>query len=150
LKKTALILALASTLFSCERVTEKTKDTLNKGGEVVGKTATEFFEGVSEGVDKTLQCDLTVSPDLQSKGIRTGKFEIGNDSAGGKNNRLSLYVIFDKNFKQTVSVMAFDKNGLEIGRSKQLIQGKAGDAKYYDFTFDKRTYIEVKSKIVLQ
>jgi hypothetical protein len=147
------LLAFASItliLFSCDMVKEKTKETINQGGEVVGKTATEFIEGVSEGVDRTLQCELIVSPTLKDKGIKTGKYEISNDTLGGENNRLILYIIFDKDFKEPVSVKAFDKKGMEIGRTKVLIEGKADEAKYYDFTFDKRTYIEVKSKLHIE
>ena len=80
-------------LASCGKVREKAKETINKGGETVGKTATEFFEGISAGIDK---------------------------------------------------------NGLETGRAKIDIAGKADEAAYFDFVFDKRTYIEVKSKIILE
>jgi len=31
----------------------------------VGETATEFFEGVAEGVDKTLECEIVLSDDLK-------------------------------------------------------------------------------------
>tara|TARA_R110000751_G_scaffold302244_1_gene416146 strand:+ start:673 stop:843 length:171 start_codon:yes stop_codon:yes gene_type:complete len=50
-----LILLSALSLFSCNRIANKTKEGLNKGGEIVGESATEFFDGVSEGVDKTLE-----------------------------------------------------------------------------------------------
>jgi hypothetical protein len=142
-----LLLALA---VSCDRVKEKAKETINKGGETVGKTATEFIEGVSEGIDKTLQCDISLSQALQDKGLKTGKFSIENAPNGGRNNLLILYLIFDKEMKTPLTVKAFDKNGLEVGRAKIEVTGNAGDASYYDFAFDKRTYIEVKSKITLE
>jgi len=135
---------------SCEGVKQKTKETLNKGGETVGETATEFLEGVSEGIDKTLQCEIILSQALQDNGLHTGKFSIENSAAGGENNMLVLYIIFDKDFKATITAKAFDKKGLEIGRSKLAVEGKAGDAGYFDFAFDKRTYLEVKSKINLE
>ena len=143
-------MALMLTLFACDRVKKETKDAINKGGETAGKTATEFFEGVSEGIDKTLQCDITLSQTLKEKGLRTGKFSVNNDTTGGQNNLLMLYIIFDKDFKDNISLKAFDKNGLELGRTKMQVEGKSGDAKYYDFHFDKRTYIEVKSKITIE
>ena len=31
----------------------------------MGETATEFFEGVAEGVDKTLECEIVLSDDLK-------------------------------------------------------------------------------------
>jgi hypothetical protein len=135
---------------ACERVKEKKKSTINQGGEAVGKTATEFIEGVSEGVDKTLQCEIVLSNSLIDKGLKTGKFSINNDASGGENNTLVLYVIFDKDFSQEVVAKSFDKSGLENGRTKVAVEGKAGEAKYYDFVFDKRTNIEAKSKITME
>jgi len=151
MKQLITILTLLAVLtISCNRVKDKTKETINQSGEAVGKTATEFFEGVSEGVDKTLQCEISLSQDLQDKGLSTGKFSIENDTTGGHNNTLTLYLIFDKDFKAPLTVKAFDKSGLEIGRSKIEIENKAGEAGYFDFVFDKRTYIEVRSKILIE
>jgi hypothetical protein len=149
MKQIITVLSLLMLLASCGKVKQKTKETINKGGETVGKTATEFFEGVYEGVDKTLQCDVSLSKSLLDNGLKTGKFAIGNVDEG-RNNHLVLYLIFDKDFKSPVTAKAFDKNGLEIGRSKIEVEGKAGEAGYFDFIFDKRSYIEVKSKIILE
>ena len=138
------------TIVSFNDLSHKTKYVINKTGETVGKSATEFIEGVSEGVDRTLECEISIAQPLQEKGIRTGKFEINSDSLGGKNNLLTLYIIFDKDFNGNISAKAFDKKNLECGRTQQKIEGKAGDAKYYDFKFDKRTHIEVKGKIAIE
>ena len=137
-------------MISCNRVSEKTKDTINKTGETVGKTATEFFEGVAEGVDKTLECEIVLSEKLQNKGIKTGTFSVNNDDLGGKNNKLTLYIIFEKDFNQTIFAKAYDKKGLETGRTKIKVSGKADEAAYFDFTFDKRTYIGVRNKVILE
>ncbi len=150
MKKVITLSVLILSLFACNRIKQETKEALNKGGETAGKTATEFIEGVTEGVDKTLQCDIVLSQELKTKGLRTGKFSINNDTAGGENNLLILYLIFDKDFKDNLSVKAFDKNGLELGRTSLEVEGKQNDAKYYDLRFDKRTYIEVKSKIMIE
>ena len=151
MKTQALVVAISFLMLtSCDKLMNKTKETINKGGETVGKTATEFFEGVSEGIDKTLQCDVVLSQNLLDNGLSTGKFAVENDSTGGANNVLVLYIIFDKDFSGSVMAKAYDKTGLEIGRSNIEIVGKAGDAGYFDFKFDKRTYIEVKSKIILE
>ena len=136
-------------LGSCGRVSEKAKETINRGGETVGKTAAEFFEGVSEGIDKTLQCELSLSESLTDNGLRTGKFTIEN-AESGRNNRLTIYLIFDKDFKLPITAKALDKNGLEVGRAKIDVEGKADEASYFDFVFDRRTYIEAKSKIILE
>ena len=144
-----LIVSVLMLSVSCSRVKEKAKETINKSGETVGKTATEFFEGVSEGIDKTLQCEISLSSFLIDNGLKTGKFSIEN-ADGGRNNQLTIYLIFDKDFKSLVSAKVFDKNGLEVGRAKIEIEKKADEAGYFDFTFDKRTNIAVKSKIVLE
>jgi hypothetical protein len=143
------ILFVLTLLGSCVRVKEKAKETINKSGETVGKTATEFFDGVSEGIDKTLQCELSLSKSLIDKGLKTGKFTVEN-VADGRNNQLTVYLIFDKDFKSSVIAKAFDRSGLEIGRAKIDVEGKTDEAGYFDFNFDKRTYIEAKSKIVLE
>lgn len=135
---------------ACNRVKEKTKQTINKGGETVGKTATEFFEGVSEGVDKTMQCNISLSDALINNGIKTGKFYIDSDTLGGSKNKLIIYLIFEKDFTGNINVKASDKNGLESGRTNLNINQKAGSATYFDFVFDKRTNIEQKSNIVFE
>lgn len=151
MKTIFLLLSLCTlVLFSCNRVKQETKETLNKGGETVGKTATEFFEGVSQGVEKSLQCQITLSDSLAEKGLKMGTQSIRNGLTGGTNNRIVLYLIFDKDFDSELKVKAFGKDGLEIGRSKLTVSGKAGDAGYFDIEFDKRTYIEVKSTITIE
>ena len=149
MKHLILILSAMMLLASCGRVKEKAKETINKGGETVGKTATEFFEGVSAGIDKTLECELSLSDTLLNKGLKTGKFSI-ESVAGGINNQLTVYLIFNKDFNSSVTAKTFDKSGLEAGRVKIDITGKADEAGYFDFVFDKRTKIEVKSKIILE
>jgi hypothetical protein len=143
------VLISGITIASCDRIKEGAKEVINKGGETAGKTATEFFEGVSEGVDKTLQCEITFSKALLDKGLRSGQFAIGSDSAG-KNNLLTLYIIFEKDFNGPVSVKAFTREGLECGRTQAVLEGRAGEAKYYDFRFDRRTDIGARSRITLE
>ena len=52
MKKAAFTIISLAMLASCGDVKEKAKDTINKTGEVVGETATELVEGVTEGVEK--------------------------------------------------------------------------------------------------
>lgn len=144
-------LGLILLLSGCDGCKQKTKETINKGGEVVGQTATEFVEGISEGVDHTLQCEIVLSKTLTDQGLSTGKFTIADNTVdGGYNNQLTLYIIFNKDFDAPVSAKVYDKQGLEAGRTQIQVRGKAGAAGYFDFAFDKRTYIEVKSKVVLE
>ncbi|WP_299335209.1 hypothetical protein [uncultured Psychroserpens sp.] len=145
-----IVLLAIFTLFSCQRVKDKTKDTINAGGEVVGKSATEFIEGVSEGIDKTLESRIELSKDLQEKGLSTGKFSIEDNPLGGNDNLLTLYIIFDQDFNDIVYAKVFDKNGLETGRAKLEVTGKKGDANYFDFTFGNRVEIEYRSLITIE
>ncbi len=149
MQKNILLFGIVLLFASCDKVKETTKETINKSGEVVGKASTEFIEGVSEGVERTLDCSIVVSENLQKKGIATGKFSI-NNSTEGENNLLSLYIIFNQDFKGDIWVKIFDKKGLEAGRTHLLISAKANEAKYFDFNFDKRTQIETKSQISLE
>jgi hypothetical protein len=150
MKTTLTYAILIAVLTSCSNVKETTKEVINKSGEVVGKGASEFIEGVSEGIDRTLDCNLVLSQNLTEKGIETGKFAIGNDSVGGRNNVLTIYLIFKKDYSGDVTFRTVDKKGIEFGRKKMAISGKAGDAMYHDVIFDKRTYIEVKSQIFIE
>ncbi len=141
-----VILSLIIFTLSCDRIKDSTKQSINKGGEVVGQTATEFIEGVSEGVDKTLQCTLTFSEDLKSSGISHGKFSINSDG-NGNNNIVAVYIIFDKDYSGPITAKVFDKGGLENGRCKVEVQANSGEARYIDFNFDSRCDIEAKSTI---
>ena len=143
-------IALLFLVVSCNKVKQKTKETINEGGEVIGKTATEFVNGVSEGVDQTLECSLEVSEQLKTKGIGTGKYSLLKDSIGSQRNLLVIYIIFNKEFNGMILAKVFNNDGLETGRKKIEVSGAPGDAKYVDFQFDKRTDIEHRSKIILE
>jgi hypothetical protein len=142
----AFALAVA---FSCNNVKEKARNTINKGGETVGEIATEFTEGVTEGVDRTLDSKIVLSEGVKAKGISTGKFYIENDSLG-KDNKLVIYIINNKDFSGSLTFKVIDKKGIEFGRQQLVIDIKAGAAGYHDVVFDPRTNIEVKSTIQIE
>jgi hypothetical protein len=151
MKNIFFILALALVVFSCNKVKETTKNTINQGGEIVGQTATNFIDGVSKGVDKTLNCKITLSKELVSKGLKTGVFSIDKDSVESKNNnKIILYLVFEKDFNATIKAKVFNENNLESGRTTIKINGKSGEAGYFNISFDPRTNIESKSKIILE
>lgn len=145
--KYLLIIPVSLLILSCTRAKENAKAIINQSGEVVGKSAGEFVEGVSEGIEKTLERDLIISEKLKAQGIETGKIVIADDQSGNSNNVLTVYVIFNKDFKGKMTAKVEDKTGRESGRANVEATAKAGDAKYLDFVFDPRTYIDVKSKI---
>ena len=131
---------------SCNSAKDKAKDAANKTGEVVAKTGSEFADGVAKGIQKTFSNEVIVSDNLKTNGLKTGKIIItGTDSTS--DNILSAYLIFEKDFNQQLSIKVFDEQGLEYGRTNQLVSAKAGEAKYVDFVFDRRTNIDGKGKI---
>ncbi|MBY8961417.1 hypothetical protein KJK34_01495 [Flavobacterium sp. D11R37] len=140
--KKLLGLLLIITVFSCE----KAKETVNKSGKAMGETATEFIDGVAEGVDGTLDSKIILSDSLKEKGINIGKYRIEKDSVGN-NNMLVIYIITEKDFNDVLTFKVFDKNNVEYGRQTLELNSKEGKAAYYDVTFDKRTDIESKSII---
>lgn len=140
---------LALVIFSCNWAKEKTKQTVNKSGEVIAKTGSEFVDGVSKGVEKTFQNEISVSDELARNGLRTGKIII-NDSDSARNNVLTAYLIFDKGLNKEITVKIFDEDNQEYGRVSQKIQAPKGEAKYVDFGFEKRVNIESKGKIVFE
>jgi hypothetical protein len=150
MKKIAPLLLFATSLFtfSCNRAKEKAKDVINNTGETVGKGVSEFADGLKEGVTKTFDCNLELSADLLAKGLNTGKFSIESDS--GTANRVVVYLIFEKDLNQTIKAKVFDTDHKEYGRTSVTVNNKAGEAKFVDFIFDKRTDIESRSKIVLE
>lgn len=144
-----IILASVSVCFwSCQEVSEKAKETINKTGETVGRTGSEFFQGVSEGIDKGSECKLELSQELIHKGLEPGKFYV-KDSLG-KNNVISIYLIFANDIKEQVLLKVVDSKGLEYGRTTQEVSGKKNEARFFDFVLDKRTDIESKSTILLE
>ena len=137
------ILIVISTI-SC--TWDKAKDAANKTGETVAKAGSEVVDGVVKGVQETFSNEVVVSDNLKTNGLKTGKIIItSTDSA--TDNMISAYLIFERDFNQQVSIKVFDGQGLEYGRTNQLISAKAGEAKYVDFIFDKRTNIDGKGKI---
>tara|TARA_B100000809_G_scaffold209011_1_gene211862 strand:+ start:17 stop:478 length:462 start_codon:yes stop_codon:yes gene_type:complete len=143
-----ILLAISVFTISCDRVKKKTKETINYGGETVGEAATEFIEGVSEGIDNTLECDLSFSDELSSKGVSKSVYSISDNlEYGGTNNALSVYLIFDKAYAGEITASVYNKTNLETGRVTINIDAESGSANYYEFNFHEKTHIDVKSII---
>ena len=150
MKKIVALMTILAVAVACNNVQEKTKDTLNKGGEAVGEAATELAEGISEGVQRTMECNIEVSAELKAKGFSTGKFYIEKDSVTNNENKLVIYLIAEKPLKQDIIFKAIDKKGTETGRKKLTVNMQAGDASYHDIVFDNRTDIESRSTIKIE
>jgi hypothetical protein len=134
---------------SCNWAKEKTKDTVNKTGEVVAKAGSEFVDGVSKGVEKTFKNKVIISDELIKQGLKVGKIII-NSTDSTRDNILTTYLIFDKSMEKKLTVKVMNQEGQEYGRVSQQIKGQKDEAKYLDFVFDKRTNIDGKGTITIE
>lgn len=134
-------------VLSCDEISSKTKETINKSGEIIGETATELVEGISDGIEKTLNVKKIIDPDLIKKGLEFGELKVNGDIL--KRNEIELYIIFNKNYKGKLQLKAKNENKEEIGRSTVLIKGKKGETKYFQFSFNEKTHIELRSFIYI-
>lgn len=139
--------ALLLTLVSCDRLKDKSKEAIKAGGNAVGQGASQFVDGVKDGVDHTFQSSVVVDSSLIRAGFHTGKFSIAKPDSV---YFLTVYCIYDKTIDRDLWVSVYDENGQEYGRSHAHISGHAGEAGYQDIRFDARTDIESRSKFVLQ
>ncbi len=149
MKTVSFLLLLALFSISCNWAKEKAKETVNKTGEIVAKTGSEFVNGVDKGVQKTFSNQLQLSDVFIKAGIKTGRINISS-SDSATDNIISVYLIFENDFNQKITVKVVDENNLEYGRVTQMINGKKGEGKYFDFTLDKRTNIDSKGKIIFE
>jgi hypothetical protein len=140
---------LILTFSSCDWAKDKTKKAVNKTGEIVGKAGSEFGDGIYEGVKKTFDNDVKISDQLIAKGLELGEVLI-NSSDSATDNVLTAYVIFNKDFDQDVTIKIFAENGKEYGRLREKLKGEKGNAKHFDFTFDRHVNIGTKGNITIE
>ena len=149
MRKLLLIFTVVFYFFSCSETKEKAKETINAGGEIVGKTVGEFSKGVSTGVDETFEIKIDAAQELAQEGVSLGKIELKSIN-GGHDNLVNTYLIFSKDFKKSLVLKAFDSKNLEMGRSFLEIKAKANDAAFYGFALDTLTNIDADSKLTLE
>lgn len=144
--KYVLLLSATLLLTSCDWFKQKTKETVNKSGEIVAKTGAEFANGVSKGIEKTFEHAVVISGPLQQAGLSTGKIII-NSTDSSIDNILTVYMIFGARIDRPVTLKVFSEAGQEYGRVTRQVQGQANEARYVDFVFDRRTNIDGKGKL---
>ena len=142
-----ILLLIALTLTACDRLKDKSKEALKEGGNMVGQGASQFADGVKDGVDHTFQSYVEVDSSLAKAGFHTGKFSVTKPDSI---YILSVYGVYDKALDRDLSVRVYDHNGQEYGRSHAHVHGQSGDAGYIDFRFGTRTDIESRSRFVIQ
>lgn len=131
-------------LFACSGVTEK----IGEGSEKAGRAVGEIARGVSSGVDQAFEIQPETDTAFRSKGLSLGKVQLGSEGEG-TDNRLSIYLIAAKTIDLQVSAKVYDPKGLEMGRSRSAVKMAAGEARFVDFVFDKRTNIDNDSRVQL-
>ena len=144
--KTSLFsLLLSLSLFSCNTAHDK----INQVSEKVGQAGGEVIKSVTTGVDKAFEIKIELSENLKAQGVELGKTTLGNDSTG-TDNKVSVYVIFTKDYKGSLLMKAFDNKNLEMGRVKLNLDMRKDEAKFVDFCFDIRTNIDTDSKLTIE
>lgn len=146
MKNYLLLVLIAVGVSSCS--SDSIKEKINKAGDVAGQTAGEFIEGASKGVKKAFDVKMKLGDSLTEQGISLGKCTVSSDSLG-VDNLLLAYVIFNKDFKGTLTAKLLDENGLEMGRSKASVSSTSGNAGFIEFHFDKNTHIGSKNVLLL-
>ncbi len=144
-----IISVLTWTLTSCDWAKDKSKKAINKTGEIVGKTGSEFGDGVYKGVKKTFENDVKISDQLKGKGLELGEIVI-NSTDTTSNNILTTYIIFNDNLDQEITIKVFNENGKEYGRLTERINGDKGKTQHFDFVFDKHVNIGTKGNITIE
>ncbi len=116
---------------------------------MAGKAGSEFAQGVAKGVEKTFSNEVVFSDELKRRGLSAGKIVI-NSTDSTSDNLLSAYLIFAENFDGIITVKVFSPQGQEYGRTRLNVQSAKGEARYFDFVFDKRTNIDSKGRLTFE
>ena len=152
MKSTTLVLPIllfGMTLGSCDWTKNKAKESLHKGGEIVGKAGSEIVDGVAKGVEESFSNLVETSPAIKENGITLGEVKVlGTDSS--TDNVVSVYLIFDKPYSGRITAKAIHKDNLEFGRAAIDISADSGQARFVDFIFDKRTNIDRTDRVRLE
>jgi hypothetical protein len=142
-------LSLLLLLAACDHAAEGAKEALNKGGELAGKAAGEVLEGVKTGVEESWSVDVRLSPELQQRGLGLGKTAVESDSLG-KDNLLVVYLTSASAMADTLQILAFDKDSLEMGRALLPINAAAGSGAFHEVHFPARTDLERKCTVYIR
>lgn len=146
---TTALVAAALLVSSCNWAETKTKQALNKGGELAGSAATEVIEGVTTGVERTWKVEVELSSELKARGLQLGRTQVVSDEQG-RDNRLVIYLSTDKGLRDTLSAIALDKDMLEMGRTTLVVDAPPNSGDHYVLQFQDRTDLERKSRVVIR
>lgn len=150
MRYTILSMLIVATIFSaCDKVKNSTKNAIDQTAETAGKVGSDIVTKVGEGVEKSLECKVQLSEPLQKAGVQTGKLYFDKGLEGNE-NVLSVYFIFQQDFAKILSIKAFDEKGVEYGRTSLMVKAKKDSANYFDFRFNKKVNLELKSTFIVE
>jgi len=147
--KIVSMLFVAITFIACDKVKNSTKNAIDQTAETAGKVGSDIVTKVGEGVEKSLECKVQLSEPLQKAGVQTGKLYFDKGLEGNE-NVLSVYLIFQQDFAKILSVKALDEKGVEYGRTSLMVKAKKDSANYFDFRFNKKVNLELKSTFIVE
>jgi hypothetical protein len=147
MKKMILYISLVAINMACR--TDSGNEKLANASKNVGTSAAKVVSGLKSGIEKVSKINIELNENLKARGLSVGKTKLDSKN-GGRHNLLNVYLIFDKNIHKTVIMKVYNNQNEEVGRSKLLLMGSAGEAKYVDFIFDKRTNIDRDYKVVVE
>jgi hypothetical protein len=150
MRYTILSMLFVATIFSaCDKVKNSTKNAIDQTAETAGKVGSDIVTKVGDGVQKSLECKVQLSEPLLQAGVQAGKVYF-NKGVEGNENVVSIYLIFQKDFSKNIAVKALDEKGVEYGRTSLMVKAKKDSANYFDFSFNKRVNLELKSTFILE
>ena len=119
-----------------------------RAGNKVGETITDFASGIGKGIDKQMVVNVELSDGLKQRGITKNTAKaLGMDHPNAKG--ITVYFGSKDPFKGKLSAKAFNKEGVEIGRSMVDVEFTADDAKYVTFTFDNEMDTQLVDKYLV-
>lgn len=144
-----ILLLLLPPLGSCTCAGEQAKRALNKGGELAGAAATEVVEGLATGAEKSWKVDISMTPELGSEGLIMGKTRVERCESG-RENVVVVWLASEQGFADTLTAIAYDKEGLEMGRARLGVVIAPGMGDYHSIVFQEQTDLERKGRVLLR
>lgn len=76
---------------------------------------------------------IHVDDSVRDEGVRVDRVLLADTAP-----QATVYVRFQRPFSANVLLLAYDRTGVEIGRSKRALAGKTDEAAYFTFDYDAR------------
>lgn len=119
-------------------VGEAVKKEGKEAAETVVEGTGEVVKGIGQGLEKGLMAvKVKADESLATHGVAVTRAARGEQGTAA--HTVTAYVTFEKAFKGTLELRAYDATDAEVGRAKVEVDEKESGAHYVDFTFDPRT-----------